>query len=149
MKIALCHSMQFAEKAKEVQEALARMGHQAFPSSFNEQYLRLSDEAKENLKLQHKNNDDAIREHWNVIRDCDAVLVLNYDKNGIKGYIGGNSFLEMGFAYIQSKPIYLLNDIPEISFYDTEIKAMKPIVIYGELKKIVEDQNEKLHSGKN
>ncbi|OGQ22975.1 MAG: hypothetical protein A3I05_06060 [Deltaproteobacteria bacterium RIFCSPLOWO2_02_FULL_44_10] len=61
------------------------------------------------------------------------ILVLNYDKNGIKGYIGGNSFLEMGFAYIQKKPIYLLNEIPEIAFYDTEIKAMKPIVIYGEL----------------
>lgn len=136
MKIALCHSMQFAEKVKAVQEEFAKMGHQAFPSSFNEKYLGLNDEEKEALKLEHKYNHDAIREHWHVIRDCDVVLVLNYDKNGIKGYIGGNSFLEMGFAYIQKKPIYLLNPQPEIPYYDTEIKAMRPVVIYGNLSKI-------------
>ena len=138
MKIALCHSMQFAEKAKEIQQEFARMGHQAFPSSFNEKYLGLNDEEKEILKLEHKYNHDAIREHWHVIQECDAVLVLNYDKHGIEGYIGGNSFLEMGFAYIQKKPIFLLNPLPKILYYDTEIKAMRPIVIDGDLKRVFE-----------
>jgi len=100
MNIALCHSMQYAERAKEVQEWFQAHGHEAHPSSFNELFLGLSDEEKEKLKLYQKYEQDAIREHWGIIEKSDAVLVLNYEKYGIPGYIGGNSFLEMGFAYI-------------------------------------------------
>lgn len=137
MKIALCHSMQFAEKVKEVQAWFAEQGHEAFGSSFNEEYLGLSDSEKEQLKLKHKYQDDAIREHWDVIQNSDAVLVLNYDKHGIAGYIGGNSFLEMGFAYVLKKPIYLLNPIPKMPHYETEIIAMQPVVINGDLGRII------------
>ncbi|MCX6780295.1 MAG: hypothetical protein NT034_03920 [Candidatus Magasanikbacteria bacterium] len=138
MKIALCHSMQYAEKVKEVADFYRSAGHEAFASSFNDQYLGLNDEEKEKLKLFHKYEKDAMREHWNVIEKCDKVLVLNFDKHGIPGYIGGNSFLEMGFAYILKKPIYLLNPIPKIPYYETEIIAMKPTVLNGDLEKIYE-----------
>ncbi|PJC52196.1 MAG: hypothetical protein CO030_04160, partial [Candidatus Magasanikbacteria bacterium CG_4_9_14_0_2_um_filter_42_11] len=72
------------------------------------------------------------------IKKSDKVLILNYDKHDIPNYIGGNSFLEMGFAYILKKPIYLLNPIPKIPYYETEIIAMKPVILDGELKKILE-----------
>lgn len=129
--------MQYAERAKEVQDWYAAKGYQAFPSSFNAAYLGLSDEEKEVLKLRHKYEHDAIREHWATIEKSDAILVLNYEKSGIPGYIGGNSFLEMGFAYIQRKPIFLLNPIPEMPYYKTEIIAMKPTVIDGDLARLV------------
>jgi len=138
MNIALCHSMQYAEKAKNVQEWFVSQGHTAFPSSFNTLFLGLSDEEKEELKLKQKYEQDAIREHWGVIQTCDRVLILNYEKHGIPGYIGGNSFLEMGFAYILHKPIYLLNPIPEMPYYETEIIAMKPIVVDGNLEKVIQ-----------
>ena len=137
MKIALCHSMQMAEKAKEVQNWFEREGHKAFPSGFNEKFIGLSDEEKEKLKLQQKYEVDAMREHWEVIKNSDVVLVLNYKKNDIPGYIGGNSFLEMGWTYILEKPIYLLNPIPKMPYYETEIIAMKPVVIYGDLSKVL------------
>ncbi|KKS51936.1 MAG: Maf-like protein [Candidatus Magasanikbacteria bacterium GW2011_GWC2_42_27] len=129
MKIALCHSMQYAEKAKEVQQWFQARGHEAFPSSFNE---------LETLKLKQKFELDAIREHWGNIEKSDKVLILNYDKHGIPNYIGGNSFLEMGFAYILKKPLYLLNPIPDMPYYKTEIQAMKPIVLNGDFEKILE-----------
>ena len=135
MIIALCHSMQFAEKAKEVQQWFAEHSHEAYPSSFNESFIGLSDEEKEELKLKQKYELDAIQEHYSVIQKADKVLILNYKKNGIPGYIGGNSFLEMGFAYILKKPIYLLNLIPKIPYYETEIIAMRPIVLDGNLEK--------------
>ncbi|MCX6111924.1 MAG: hypothetical protein NTY22_01385 [Proteobacteria bacterium] len=137
MKIAICHSMQFAEKVKEVQEWYKERGHEAFPSKFNDKYLGLDDEQKEKLKLEHKYNKEAIREHWEIIQTVDKVLVLNYDRNDVKNYIGGNSFLEMGFAYILHKPIYLLNPIPEIPYYKTEIIAMKPKIINGDLSLVL------------
>jgi hypothetical protein len=58
------------------------------------------------------------------------------DKNGIKNYIGGNTFLEMGFAHVLNQKIFLLNPIPEIPFYKTEIEAMRPVVLNGDLAKI-------------
>lgn len=137
MIIALCHSMQYAERAEEVKRWYAEHGHEAFPSSFNAQYIGLSDEEKEALKLFHKYERDAIREHWATIEKSDAVLVLNYEKHGIAHYIGGNAFLEMGFAYILRKPIYLLNPVPKMPHYETEIIGMKPVVIEGDLAKVL------------
>jgi hypothetical protein len=125
--------MQYAEKAKEVQAWFAERGHTAIPSNRNELFIGLTDEEKEVLKLQQKAELDVLTEHWDNIQKSDVVLVLNYDKHGIKGYIGGNSFLEMGFAYILKKPIYLLNDIPEMPYYKTEIVAMKPTIIHNDL----------------
>ncbi len=62
-------------------------------------------------------------------------LAVNIDKKGIKNYIGGNTFLEMGFAHVLDKKIFLLNEIPDISYKD-EIKAMQPIILNGDLSKI-------------
>ena len=139
MKITLCYSMQFAEKAKEVQAWFKKNGHHSYPSKFIEEFIGLSDAEKERLKLYQKYKKDAIREHWELIQKCDAILVLNYEKHGIAGYIGGNAFLEMGFAYVLSKPIYLLNEIPQIPYYKTEIIAMKPILINNDFEKVIKN----------
>lgn len=136
MKIALCHSMNFAKEAADVQKWFEREGHQAFPSSFNGEFLGLTESEIEKLKLEQKYNQDAMREHWATIDACDAVLVLNFDKNRMAGYIGGNTFLEMGFAYILRKPIFLLNPVPRNPYFETEIIAMKPMVVHGDLSKV-------------
>ena len=70
------------------------------------------------------------------MQDADALLVVNLDKHGIKNYIGENAFLEMGFAHILNQKIYLMNPIPDMPNYGTEIIAMKPIVINGDLSEI-------------
>lgn len=81
-----------------------------------------------------KNN--AIINHYKKIKSSDAILVVNNDKNNIPNYIGGSVFLEMGFAFILNKKIFLLNSIPKVSYKD-EILAMQPVVINNDLKKIV------------
>ena len=63
-------------------------------------------------------------------------MVLNHDKNGVANYIGGNSFLEMGFAYVLGKKIFLLNEIPESKLIKQEIVAMQPKILNGDLSKI-------------
>jgi len=139
MKIAICHSMQYAEKAMEVESYFKSLGHEAFASTSSIEYVGLNNEDKEKLKLFHKYEKDAIREHYDVINKCERVLILNYNKHNIEGYIGGNSFLEMGFAYILKKPIFLLNPIPKMPYYETEIIAMKPTVLNGDVNKILND----------
>jgi hypothetical protein len=138
MKICIAGSMQYAEKMAEACEELLKRGHEPIPSKFLEAYLGdKTDEEREAIKLDHKYNHDAIREFWYPMRDgADAILVLNYDKNGIKNYVGGNAFLEMGFAYVLEMKIFLMNPIPDIPYYGTEIIAMKPTVIDGDYDKI-------------
>jgi len=138
MKIAICGSMSFAKEMKEASEKLAGFGHEVFLPEGVEDYIegRLNKiSASEGAK--RKAQFDLIRGHYRTIEKSDAVLILNYDKKGIKNYVGGNSFLEMGFAHILNKPIYLLNEIPEIEFIEQEIEAMSPIVLDGDLAKIV------------
>lgn len=79
---------------------------------------------------------DAIREFWNAMQGGDAVLVLNLDKHGIKNYIGGNTLMEIGFAHVLKKKIFLYNPIPDIQFYKSEIEAVQPVIINGDLTKI-------------
>ena len=63
------------------------------------------------------------------------VLVVNPEKKGVPGYIGGNTFLEMGFAHILNKPLYVLHEIPELS-YASEILGMQPVMLNGDLEKL-------------
>jgi hypothetical protein len=136
MKIGIIGSMQFTEKMIETRDALIKLGHSAFVTDLYKNLVGKTDEEKEKIKLHQKYNMDAIREFWRAMQGADAVLVLNYDKNGIKNYIGGNTLMEIGFAHVLNQKIFLLNPIPEISFYKTEIEAMKPIIINGNLNLI-------------
>jgi hypothetical protein len=77
-----------------------------------------------------------IRKHCSRFEIADAVLVLNYKKNGAKNSLDGNSFLEMGFAHVLGKRIFLLNDIRQNETYYDEVVAMKPIIVYGDLAKL-------------
>ncbi len=96
----------------------------------NESYMT-NDEDKISTKIEF----DFIREHFKKIEQADAILILNYEKKGIAGYIGGNTFLEMGYAFGLDKKVYLLHPIPEMD-YKTEMYAIQPIILDGDLEKI-------------
>jgi hypothetical protein len=136
MKVGVAGSMQFTERMMDLCEQLRELGHESFMSKFAPYFVGKTDEEKEVIKLHQKNKNDAIREFWKPMQDADALLVANYDKHGIKNYIGGNAFLEMGFAHVLNQQIYLLNPIPKMPYYETEIRAMQPVVINGDLTRI-------------
>jgi hypothetical protein len=98
--------MQFTEKMLEARDQLIALGHDAFLTDLHKPFISKTDEEKENIKINQKNNLDAIREFWRKMQGADAVLVLNFDKNGIKNYIGGNTFLEIGFAHVLNQKIF-------------------------------------------
>lgn len=136
MRIGIIGSMQLTEKMIELKNQLIELGHDAYVTSLAEPFIGKTDDEKEKIKIDQKNNQDAIREFWHMMQGGDAVLVANFDKNGQKNYIGGNTFLEMGFAHVLDQKIFLLNPIPEIAYYKTEIEAMRPVIIDGNLNKI-------------
>ena len=136
MRIGIIGSMKFTDKMIEVREKLKEMGHDAFLTDLHEPFLDKTDEEIEQIKIHQKQHMDAIREFWRAMQSADAVLVLNYDKNGIKNYIGGNTLMEMGFAHVLNQKIFMLNPIPEMPYCKSEIEAVNPIIINGDLSKI-------------
>lgn len=133
MKIGIIGSMQYTEEMLAMRDKLMTLGHDAFVTDLHRAFLGKTAEEKEEIKIWQKNNCDAIREFWKAMQGADAVLALNLDKRGIKNYIGGNTFLELGFAHVLGQKIFLLNPIPDIPFYASEIEAMKPVILNGDL----------------
>jgi hypothetical protein len=136
MKIGVVGSMQYTEKMISLRDQLIELGHDAFVTNLAAPFIGKTDEEKEAIKLRQKNDMDAIREFWRLMQGADAILVANYDKYGIKNYIGGNTFLEIGFAHVLDQKIFMLNPLPHMPHYETEIVAMKPMVINGDLSLI-------------
>lgn len=147
MKVTICGSIAFFDEMRESESALLRLGHEVrMPPleiadengemiSVKEYYTRRKAETDDTSWIWDA-KEKAIRAHFQKVEWSDAVLILNYDKNDIRNYIGANTLLEMGLALHLNKKIFLLNDIPEIS-YKEEVLGMKPIVINQDLAKII------------
>ncbi|MFZ4648960.1 MAG: hypothetical protein ACOYMB_05050 [Patescibacteria group bacterium] len=134
MKIVICGSMKFSKEMVDLQVSLNQLGFDKVVVPHNvEKYIASSMTTGESTK--NKINQDLIRAYFQEIDSSDAVLIANYDKNGVKNYVGGNSFLEAAFAHVLNKKLYFLNDIPEMSYSD-EMKAFQPIILNGDLSQI-------------
>jgi hypothetical protein len=149
MIITICSSIDFTPKIIEIKKSLESMGHTVnIPYSANkimegkisyEKYVHLKN-SNGDSSFRESDPVDLIERYWTFIKNSDAILVLNMTKNGIEGYIGGSVLMEMGFAYGQKKRIYMFNPIPKRSermHYVDEIIAMKPVLVDGDLDKIV------------
>jgi hypothetical protein len=147
MKITLCGSIAFIDEMDAVRKELETMGHevqmppleivgedgQALPVK---EYYAIRKSASDDHEWVWKKKAEAMHGHFDKVAWADAILVCNYDKNGVAGYVGANTLMEMALSFHLKQPIYLLNPIPEIS-YKEEILGMWPIVIDGDLKKII------------
>jgi nucleoside 2-deoxyribosyltransferase len=137
-KITICGSIKFADKIVEIYKKLDSLGHKP---QIHEHMFGLVDGTAPQLSdkietCEIKKKYDYIKSWHNLIVDGDAVLICNFDKNGIKNYIGGNTLMEMGFAHVHGKKIFLFNPINDVLPYADEIKAMYNLVIDGDLSKI-------------
>lgn len=121
-KICICGSINFLDEMIDIKNQLEKLNFEVFIPDSKEKLdpnLEISD-----LKIKY----DVIKNHYKKILESDAILVFNPEKKSLNGYIGGNSFLEMGFAYVNNKDIFITNPIPELSYTD-EIRAFEPKLI--------------------
>lgn len=153
MKITICGSIAFYTEMEEAQEQLAKLGHEV---KIPRLALEVSEKFGGGTKMyfgqfieNHGGIDAfpadheiwslkerAIKDHYEKIDWADAILVINHEKRGVAGYIGGNTLIEIGVAFYLKKPIYILNQIsPELS-YKQEILGMKPIFLNGDLSRV-------------
>lgn len=141
MKITICGSSAFKEKMIEYRDKLFAMGHEAIVHPDYEAFVKGE---KQEIWNQVTNGEHAeakkaqgyIKWYYNAICESDAILVLNFEKRGIKNYIGGNTLMEIAFAHVNNKKIFLLNPVPAEVSYADEIKAMYDEILDGDLRKI-------------
>lgn len=140
MKITICGSVKFADKLVDIYRQVEALGH--VPVMHEDMFGIADGTAKELIEgigIDHseiKKKHEFIKLWHKLIVSSDAILVCNFNKNGIKNYIDVNTLMEIGFAHVNDKKVFLLNPIPEDVPYVDEIKAMVDEVLNGDLKKI-------------
>lgn len=141
MIITICGSSVFKEKMLEYRDRLNLMGHEAIVHPDYEAFVKgekneVWSQVTGGEHYKAKKEQGYIKWYYRAICSSDAILVLNLDKRGIKNYIGGNTLMEMGFAHVNDKKIFLLNPVPEEVSYVDEIKAMLDLVLDGNINLI-------------
>ncbi|TAK95866.1 hypothetical protein EPO05_03140 [Patescibacteria group bacterium] len=142
MKIAICASLDFINEIKDVADQLVKLGHAVTLPQTAEKIYR-GEATHEQIMKEKASGEiaergirqDSLKYYFGKIQAADAVLVLNLKKKDVEGYVGGAVFLEMGFAHVLGKPIFLFNAIPQMPYTD-EIRMMQPVVLAGDLGRI-------------
>lgn len=135
--ITVCSSANFYRQAVDVQAILQKRGYKVIVPTTAEKMKKSGDYEVSHYKTWFANADDyhkkaaLMRGHFDEVAKGDAVLVLNYEKHGVQNYIGGNVLMEMSLAFYLHKPIFIINEIPEDSPFEEEIKGFDPIVLHG------------------
>ncbi|MFH1064973.1 MAG: hypothetical protein V1734_00515 [Nanoarchaeota archaeon] len=97
MIITLCSSARFFDRLPNIKKELEKRGREVLlPSMADYHHLEETALAKIHYNL--------IKDHFQKIGKSDAIIVANYDKNEIKGHIGGSCFLEIGKAFDKGIP---------------------------------------------
>lgn len=77
-----------------------------------------------------------IAENFRNIAKSDSILVINNEKNGMKGYIGANVLMEIGLAFYLDKKIYIWNQIEENVPYAEELLSFGVKFVNKDLNKV-------------
>lgn len=136
MRIIICGSITAANEIEKIRDELESSSHEVeIPEGVKNLRLRDRTEVSNEEKADDKIKGDLIRGYFEKMKNYDIALIVNPEKRGVTGYIGGNTLIEMAFAHVLGKKIYVLNPLPDLS-YTSEILAMRPTVINGNLSKI-------------
>ncbi len=150
MKITICGSMVFYREMQDIEGKLIALDHEVkIPLLDNELPADLGGGRTLSFgsHIEERGGTDAfppgdpiwdfkataISDHFDKVEWADAILVVNHNKRGVKGYIGGNTLMEMALAFYLKKPIYLLNEVSGELLYKQEVMGMKPILLIGDL----------------
>ena len=140
--VVICSSASFYRQVIEVRDELKKLGLKVSIPLTAGKMERSGDWRVETYKTwfadadTYKRKTFLTKHHFNKIVEGDSVLVLNYEKNGKPGYIGGAVLAEMAVGLHFNKPIYILHPIQEDVSYKEEILAMLPTILNGDLSQI-------------
>ena len=141
--VVICSSASFYKQVLEVRDSLKKLGFKVIIPLTAGKMETTKDFKVETYKTWAKDSNLYSRKkfltkhHFKKIEKGDIVLVLNYEKNGKRGYIGGAVLSEMAVALHFNKKIFILNDIDEEVGYKEEILGALPVFLDGDILNIM------------
>ena len=136
--ITICSSAAFYKQAVDTQNQLHELGCEVIVPITATRMKESGDFDVSHYKTWFADANDyhkkaqLMRTHFTEVEKGDAILVLNYEKHGVQNYIGGNVLMEMSLAFWLNKPVFIINEVPEESVFEEEIRGMQPILLHGE-----------------
>jgi hypothetical protein len=136
VKVFVCASRSSYHLVAKVREDLERRGHRVtLPNNFDDPEREEAIKRSQPQEAYVAWKAEMLRLQASKVAANDAVLVLNFDKDGQHNYLGGATFLEVFKAWELGKGIFFFNALPEGILHD-ELTAMAPIVIDGDLNRV-------------
>ncbi len=103
--ITICGSMKFYNQMTALKGKLVTQGFEInLPTREEVEFHTMDIVQKTKAKRQY------IEDHMERISTSDYVIIANYKKNGIQGYVGPNTLIEIAFAKAFKKPIYIIEE---------------------------------------
>ncbi|MBI3260885.1 hypothetical protein HYZ64_00745 [Candidatus Berkelbacteria bacterium] len=137
--ITICSSAAHYQKVLEIEKELKKMGYKVKVPKTARIMGKNNNFDVATHKTWYKNKKDynkktkLMEHHFEKVLESDAILVTNWDKNEMAGYIGGNTLMEMTLAFHYRKPIFILNEISDKLGVMEEVYGLNPIFINGDL----------------
>ena len=142
-RIVICGSMTFIDEMETLAAELESLGFQA-TTPVREEAAFIWGELSETEAASAKRV--LIDGHFEAIRMCDVVLIANYDKHGVSGYVGANTLMEAACGHALAKPVVFLNPLGPQSC-KLELAAISSGVLDGQpgrLQPALDDQSDSL-----
>ena len=126
-KVVICGSMRFVDKMIEWRQRLESQGYSVDVPTFFD-FHKIRDEEGDLERFEEYKRVET-KKHFEKVDAGDIILILNYDKDGKKNYIGGNTFAEISYAMAlklchgRDIEIYTVNPLPNDLPYSEELSA--------------------------
>ena len=139
MKIMICGSMAFAKEMIKAKNQLEQLGHEVIVPCDTELHVEkphLIDDFEEDHK--HCIENQIMETCYKLVEESEAILVLNYPKNNIDGYVGTATLMDIAIARHFRKKFFLLHEPPNPKDHRWahEVRILQPIILNGDLTKI-------------
>src|SRR5258708_750064 len=140
--ITICASAAHYTYLFEIQKQLRKLGYKVLIPTSAYKMKRMNNfdvtfhKTWYNDHKDYKKKSKLMNDHFKKVLAADAILVANFEKNGMPGYIGGNVLMEMTLAYHYKKYLFVYNEISEKLGIKEEIYGMQPHFINNDLTKI-------------
>lgn len=124
--------MSFMDEMEAMVPVLSEMGHAVSTPVREERDQRWEDLTRaEAVRLKA----GYVGSYLEVIRQSELVLIANYDKSGVAGYVGANALVEAAFAFALGKPVAFLQ-APGPQPCQLEALAMMRACLDGDLARL-------------
>lgn len=136
VKIMIGGSMSFAKEMKKVKGILEEFGFEAYVPLDTEHVIK---DATKKYDMNFLKELGVGRGDAELVAQSDAFLVLNYEKHGIKGYIGPGAYRDLSVAWWLRKKIFFLYPYDENqNNHKYEMIGFAPVILDGKIENIKE-----------